>query len=179
MKLENIYCFAKRPKKPEDFWELNEEMSYIEPFASFVDEPNSAKIMTAIWMVYDPKSPMQNGDIPLDQAKRDIAKNFLGDESFSWRDYGKYIRAFNRHTKTKIERQMEDWFLSMEERKQFMSEFSFEDDPELKEKMLLQTEKHFEKYIHIQAQLKEERQEALMHGNYTPSLLESTAIQYE
>ena len=176
MNLEDIYCFARKPKNPDDFWELNEELSYIEPFSNFVEEENSAKIMTGIYMLYDPKAAIQNSGQSPDDIKKDIAKNFFGDENFPWRNYAKYIRAYQRFCKTKIEKELDDWFYAIQERKQYMAEFAWDEDPELKEKMLLKNDQHFNKYLEIRSQLQEERVEMLMHGNYTPSMLESTKV---
>ena len=174
--LDDVYCFSRLPQNPKDYWDINLELSYIEPFASFVDVEDSAKVMSAIHMLYDPKSIAQNSTVPIEQMKKDISKNVIGDEKFPWKDYGKYIRAFKKYCKTPVEQELSKWFQEMAERTQYMKEFSWEEDPELKEKMLLKNDEHFEKYNRIRATLKEERTEVLMHGNYTPSRLERRVL---
>jgi hypothetical protein len=177
MELDDIYYHIRQPKRWEDFWELNQEFSYIEPFATFHDEKDSAKIMMAIYMIYDPKSQLANSGESIERVKKDINKNFLGNASFDWKPYRNIVLAYNKYCKTKIEKELDDWWKQLQERKEYMDEdLEWEDNPDLKEKMLKDNDIHFDKFNRIKQSLKEERTENLMHGDYTPSLLEVWAL---
>jgi len=172
LKLEDVYYHIRQPRKYKDFWELNQEFSYIEPFAKFKKRKNSAKIMMAIYMIYDPKSQLTNSGESTDKIRKDITKNFLEDDKFNWSLHKDVVLAYQHYTRTKVEKEFDDWWKQLEERKEFVKELDWEDDPDLKEKLLLQTDQHFEKFNNIVSIMKEERQEKLMYGDYTPSLLE-------
>lgn len=172
--IEDIYCFCRRPADPKDFWKLNEEMSFLPEFADFKKKKNSAKIMTAIYMIYDPKSQLNNGGVEERDSKKAISKNFLGDENFPWQDYGTIIRAYQKYSKTKIEKALDNWWQQLQERNEFLSEeMEWDEDPAAKDKMLLATDQHFEKFNTIKKTLADERFEALSYGNYTKSELEA------
>lgn len=177
MKLEDVYCFARLPRDYKDFWKLNQELTHIDPFRDFVDKDKSSEIMCCIYMLYDPKSKQQNSDIPFEQQKKDVSSDLLGDENFPWAEYNKYIRAYRRCCKTKIEKELDAWYQDIQERREFTKEVSWDDDPELREKFLGNNKKHFEDYKEIEDRLKEERQDFLMHGDYTPTMLEASYLE--
>ena len=91
--------------------------------------------------------------------------------------YMKIIRSYKVYCKTKIEKSLDDWWHQLQERDVFLKEdMEWESDPEAKDKMLLKTKEHYLNYHTIVGMLKEERQEMLMHGDYTPSELEIWSI---
>jgi len=176
--IEEIYYHCRLASDPEKFWELNIEMSYLDPFAQFKEEENSAAIMTAIYMIYDPKSQLVNSGESESKIKKDVAKNFLGDENFNWKPYMKYVRSYKIFCKTKIEKALDDWWRQLQERNIFLEEEMEWDEENARDKdaLLLKTKEHFQNYNEIKSLLKEERQEKLMYGDYTVSELESWAI---
>lgn len=173
--IEDIYTFVRKPDDPKDFWKLNNDLVYLDPFHEFSKKKNSAKIMTAIYMIYDPKSQLNNGGVEEKDSKKAICKNFLGDENFDLTgEYGAIIRAYRKYSKTKIEKEMDNWWLQLQERNEFLrEEMEWDEDPAAKDKMLLATDQHFEKFSNIKKALSEERFEALSYGNYTKSELEA------
>jgi hypothetical protein len=179
LKLSDIYCHVRQPRYPKNFWKLNQELSNIEPFSTFKKTRDSASIMLAIFMVYDPKSQLVNSGLSLEDMKKDIAVNFLEKPKFVWSDYSEIINAYNDISKTKIEKELDSWYEQLQERKEYLDTLDWNEDPDLKEGMLLDTDKHFEKYQNIVSALKEERQERLMKGGYLPSLLELWALEHE
>lgn len=178
MKLDEIYYHIRQPKEYKNFWKLNQEFSYIQPFASFSKKKNSAKIMYAIYMIYDPKSQVVNSGVSVEEIKKDISEQFLGDKNFPWSEYKDIVVAYKHYSKTKIEKELDDWWLALQDRKHFVTEeVDWEDEPELKESLLLATDKHFEKFNKIRDSLKEERTDKLMHGDYTVSELELWSLE--
>lgn len=177
--IEEIYYHCRLPKDPKKFWELNMEMGYLDPFAKFKEENDkSAEIMTAIYMIYDPKSLLVNSGESESKIKKDVSKNFLGNESFEWKPFMKYVRSYKIFCKTKIEKALDDWWRQLQERNIFLEEEMEwdEDNARDKDALLLKTKEHFQNYNDIKALLKEERQEKLMYGDYTMSELESWGI---
>lgn len=170
--LKDIYCFARLPENPEDFWELNVELAYINPFYEFKKQKDSAKIMTAIWMIYDPKSSLSNSSLGEEKLKEDIAKNFLN-QKIKWSDYKKYIDAYKDNCRTKIEKELDDLYLMIKERQEMASDLDWESDFEKKDKVILSGNQYYENYFALRAKLKEEREEQLAYGKYTPSRLEA------
>lgn len=175
MKLSNIYYHIRHPKNYKDFWILNQEFGYLEPFATFKKKKESAKIMMAIYMIYDPKSQLTNSGESIEKIKKDVSTNFLGKEKFDWTPYLSIVAAYKKYTKTKIEKTLDEWWNQLKEREEFLNELEWEDQAQLKEGMLLKTDEHFMKYHNILSLLKEERQETLMHGGYTLSWIEEYA----
>lgn len=178
MTIEDVYYHVKLPNNIKDFWELNQELSFINPFMAFKKKKNSAKIMMAIYMIYDPKSQLNNSGIDQAQIKKEVSANFLGDEKFDWSEHREIINAYKIVAKTKLEKQLDNWWLQLRERDEYLNndlEWG-EGEDDTKERMLLGTDKHYEKYNQIASSLKEERQEKLMYGDYTPSMLENWSL---
>lgn len=173
MELEDVYYHVRFPAKPKDFWELNQEMSYVTPFADFKKTKNSAKIMCAIYMIYDPKSQLNNSGLSQVEVKEDISVNFLGSKDFDWSKVSNIVRSYQQYCKTRIEKELDKWYLAIKERMQTADDLDWEDDFDIKEKIVSTHKKYIEDYNEVLASLKEERQEKLMYGDYTPSLLES------
>ena len=171
--LDSIYRFARFPKNPEDFWQLNFELCYLDPFTEFKDVKGSAKIMCAIWLAYDPKSSFTNGNIPEALAKSQVDKNFLKDPDFNWGDYSKYVRAFKDYCRTPIEKSLDDFKRILDERQRTAEDLDWDTDFEKKDKIILTQKDYYEKYFEMRDRMNNEREEALAHGNYTPSELEA------
>lgn len=176
--VDEIYYHIRIPKDEKDFWNLNFELSHIDPFTEFSKKKISNKVMMAIYMIYDPKSQIVNSGLDERQVKKDISKNYLGDEKFDWTPFRDIVIAYKQVSKTKIEKELGGWWLQLQERDEYLNhELEWGDgQDELKEKMLLKTEEHYQKYRSIVASLKEERQDRLMYGDYTPSELEMWAL---
>lgn len=178
MKLQDIYYHIRQPENYEDFWKINQEFSYIDPFHKFSKKKGSAKIMTAIYYIYDPKSQLENSGMAVEEVKADISKNFLGKEDFDWEKHREVIVAYQHYSKTKIEKALDSWWNDLEEREDYLkNRLTYEDDPDLRERMLLKTDEHFNKYKNIKESLKQERQEDFMKGKYSVSWIESFAAK--
>lgn len=175
--VENIYCFARQPKDPKNFWDLNPELRYIAPFSKLYKEEGSAMMMTAIWMICDPKSSFTNSSMPEELCKEEVAKNFLK-KPIKWSEYREYIDAYKSVCKTKVEKELDALFLILKERQQSGEDLDWDTDFEKKDKIILTQPTYYEKYFSLRAKLKEEREESLAHGKYTPSRMEARGQDY-
>lgn len=173
--VDEIYCFARLPKDPKDFWKLNVELAYIEPFYSFSKKEESAVIMTAIWMVFDPKSSLYNSSVPEEKIKEEIAKSFLKDKvkGFKWSDYKNLVEKYKDFCKTKIEKELDNYLLMLQDRQQTGQDLDWAEDFDTKEKIFSTQSKYYNEYLAIRSRLREEREESLAHGKYTPSMIEA------
>lgn len=175
--IEDIYCFARLPHDPKKFWEVNPELRYINPFLKLYEQKDSAIIMTAIWMVADPKSAYTNSSIPEEKVKEEVAKNFLKKE-VKWSEYREYIDSYKEFCKTKIEKELDAFYLIVRERQQAGEDLDWETDFDKKDKIIISQPAYYEKYFSLRAKLKEEREENLAHGKYTPSRMEARGQDY-
>jgi len=171
-KLEEVYYHVRQPKEVKNFWKLNQELSYIDPFAAFSKKKDSAKIMMAIYMIYDPKSQLINSGLSVEEVKKDISTNFLKDLKFDWSKYRDITVAYQNLCRTKIEKELDSYYLMIQERRKVADDLDWADDFQKKEEIVSTHDKYVEKYTQLVEALKQERAEKLMHGDYTPSLLE-------
>ena len=182
MTIENIYCFARQPENPEDFWKLNTELSYLNPFYEFKKKENSAIIMTAIWMIYDPKSSLVNSSVPEEKVKEEVTKNFLEQKikgKFNWTEHKKIVDAYKVMCKTKLEVELDNMYTILQERQQAASDLDWLSDFDIKDKIISTQSRYYEEYFTLRSRLKEQRQEDLAHGKYTPSMMIESIGSYE
>lgn len=176
-RLQEVYYHVRQPADYKNFWKLNEELSYITPFAQFKKKKNSAKIMMGIYMAYDPKSQLNNAGLSLDEIKKDLADNFFKDPGFDWKEYSDLITAYKSIARTKIEKELESYYIIIQERRQVAEDLDWLDDYDKKEQIISKHDKYLDKYNELLDSLKQERVEKLMLGDYTPSLLEMWALE--
>lgn len=174
---ENIrYQFMILPEEGENFWDINKELIYLEPYLKLIKEEGknrSSDIMKAIYLCYDPKSPFQNtGGRTLEEIQNDIVNNFLEDPSFDWSQYSQLIEIYKKDSRTKLERELDYWEMQLRERREFIKELPWDDKPELKDNMLNKSKKLFEDYISVIEKVENERKTTKGHGNTRKSLLE-------
>lgn len=176
MSLDTIYCFARQPENPEDFWKLNAELAYLTPFYEFKKKDNSAIIMTAIWMIYDPKSSLVNSSMPEEKVREDVTKNFLEQRikgKFNWSEYKQIVSAYKVNCKTKLEIELDNLFLMLQERQEAANDLDWVEDFDKKDKIISTQSKYYDDYFSLRRKVKDERTENLAFGRYTPSMLES------
>ena len=171
--LDDIYCFGRLPNDTEKFWELNIELTYLDPFSQLQKEKGSSLIMCAIWMLCDPKSSLVNSSLKDHEIKANLANNFLKNPKFDWAKYGPYIRAYQHYCKTPIEKSLDQLKVILDERQATIDGLDWDTDFEKKDKIYLSQESYYEKYFAIRDKLNNEREEALAYGRYTPSSLEA------
>jgi len=171
--LDEIYCFARLPKDYEKFWELNIELTYLDPFSELQKEKGSSLIMTAIWMLCDPKSSFAQSSIKEHELKANLAKNLLNNPKFDWSKYGPHIRAYQNYCRTPIEKSLDSLKKILDERQQTIDGLDWDQDFEKKDKIYLSQDSYYEKYFALRDKLNYEREEALAYGRYTPSQLEA------
>ena len=105
---EDFYHFTTRfDRDNSDFWEENPDLKIMDPYRKLIKDEGpkrSAKIMDAIFMVYDPKCANQQGGRGIRDAQKEVAKYFLKDELFNWGIYKPIIDQYKKDSRTPTER---------------------------------------------------------------------------
>lgn len=162
-----------------DFWVQNPELKYIEPFAEFSKKEDSSSIMKAIYLAFDFKSKFNRAGIPEEEAKRDIAKNYLKIKDFQWGEYHELTDAYKDKCKTKVQKSLERFESDLLGFEHYMLGLSWQDENEapVKSELVKEVEKYFQKYKACEAIVKDEIREKRYKGGYrlSPSEKMSTA----
>lgn len=170
------YVFAVRPEEGQNFWDANPEMQYLSPYAAFLKKHGKRKtnkVMTAIWMAFDPKSVAQNsGNREEKEIMDDIAENYLGDKKFPWKDYSEIIKAFKEDCRTKIEKELDYWEIELKTRREYQRELPWDTERKEKDEMLKTQKTLFNDYIAVKKELDRERAEKKYYAGTHKSLLE-------
>lgn len=154
-----------------DFWEQNPELKYIEPFATFSKKKDSSNIMKAIYLVYDFKSKFNRGGIPQDQAKDDVAKNFLNKKDFKWDDYKEIITAYEDSCTTVKQKALLKFQKDLTGLSNFMERLSWEDaeDQYTKKEINKEMIVYFKNLSECESLVNEEIKEKRFKGGYRMS----------
>lgn len=158
----------------EDFWEQNPQLQYIPPFSDFKKKRNSSKIMTAIYMIWDPASKINKSGMAEADVIKDINSTYLGKEDFDWSGYTHVIDAFKDKCISPSQRLLKDWERQLEELDKMLDNWGW-DPKTAKDKMTILKEKKtvWDDYLEIKAKVEEERSVAQNYANYQESALES------
>jgi len=162
-----------------DFWEQNPELKYIEPFAKFSKTKNSSAIMKAIYLAFDFKSKFNRAGIPEEEAKKDIAQNFLKIKDFQWGEYHEITEAYKDKCKTKVQKSLEKFEADVVGFQNYMLSLSWEDEDEaaVKVNLVKEVDNYYQKYKACETIVKDEVREKRYKGGYrlSPAEKMSTA----
>jgi hypothetical protein len=164
-----------------NFWEQNPELKYIEPFAEFYKKKNSSQIMKAIYLAYDFKSKFNRAGIPEEEAKKDIAKNFLKDQKFVWAEYKELIDAYKDKCKTKVQKALELFEEDVVGFQNYLRRLSWEDEEEasVKSNIYKIADEYYKKYKDCEALVKDEIREKRFKGGYRLSPAEKMSTKID
>lgn len=165
----------------EDFWKQNPELKYIEPFAEFSKKKNSSEIMKAIYLAYDFKSKFNRAGIPEDEARKDIAKNFLKKPDFVWGEYKEIIDAYKDKCKTKIQKSLELFEEDVVGFQNYLRRLSWEDEEEAQVKSSIYkiADEYYKKYKDCESLVKDEIREKRYKGGYRLSPAEKMSTKVD
>lgn len=169
------YVFAVEPEDGENFWDVNKELEYLNPYAEFKKKEGkrrSGRIMHAIWLCHDPKSRAQQSGRDEDAIQNDISENFLNDKNFPWKDYKHIVKAFKEDCRTKLEKEMYYWEMELETRRVYQRNLPWDTEAETKDKLLKSQKSLYNDYIEILKEVNKERSERQSFNGTHKSLLE-------
>lgn len=170
------YVFCTLPEEKQNFWEANPELLNLTPYAQFYKKEGkrrSGRIMTAIYMCFDPKSSAQNsGEREEEDIMVDIATHFLNDKKFDWSEFKTIINAYKLDCRTKIEKELDYWELELKTRRQYQRNLPWDTERKEKDEMLKTQKTLFQDMIDIRKELDKERNEKKFYAGTHKSLLE-------
>lgn len=159
--------FVNVQDKKSSFSSQNPELHLLKPYSdlySKLGKNKYDKVMTAIYLVYDPKSISLKANRDENEARKDVAENFLKEPKFKWDDYRDVIKVYKEDCRSFLQKELMQWKQELDERKAYINGLSWETDAKQKDSMLLNQDKYFEKYLFIKAKVDEEENVSTMAG---------------
>jgi len=139
------------------------------------------KVMSAIFRIYDVKSPYYSVDASEKDRIEDVNKNYLEDEDFDWKEWDEYIKVYKEICRTPIQQKLDLLIEDINGREGFFRSISW-DDEELRIERDLMTSNHhtfLKNYNDLVKEVNEELEEQLSLGDYRKSWLEQLAKDTE
>ena len=171
----NLIQNKEYEKYVDEFWEVNPEVKFTEPFSTFYNKGKSkketSKIMWAIFLLCDVSSPKMR--LRHDEKINDIKKFFLKDESFSFDKYKDLIDAYPKVVMTKIARELKSWNDKIEQRQAYME--SIEYGPrtfEMLDKMMVESKKIWDAFSLVKKEFDTQNIETRARGGREESFFE-------
>lgn len=142
--VEDLYTFCTRFEPDISFWEENSELKNYEPYKTLYKEekkkpkgsdfPLSSLIMDAIWALYDTKSKGNKiaaaSAEEMEIVKNQVLSTIFGDENFDLNKYQHIIKAYKKHSKTRLERDIDMYDTKLTEVGLYMENLSAVDSAE-------------------------------------------------
>jgi hypothetical protein len=175
-----------------NFWVVNPSLKIPEPFAKLYnedkskDKKDSSQIMWAIALLCDTDSKFAN--IPEDDRKNLIRKDFLKNDKFSFINYQAQIDHFCNFILTPAKRALKDWNDKMIERAEFLkrTEYTLGEigdkgnwvggTADVIDRMMSNTKKLYDDYQRVIESLEEEKTKEAGKGNRKASLSDDGGI---
>jgi len=111
-----------------DFFEQNPELRYLTPFAKLLEENSkdqASKIAWAVYMTEDPNARLYRR--PKSEKQEEIARNYLKDEKFEWKEFDYLISAYPRLCLSKDDALFKVWGDTLDEIQVYIKELKIED----------------------------------------------------
>ena len=164
-----------------NFWEVNKQLKVVEPFASLwkedksKDKSHSSRIMWGVALAYDADSKYINYS-EVDR-KKIIAKDWLLDKDFKWKDYSKLTEAYQEMFVNEALRTKREFENKLAERRVLINstEYNLENIKFLDE-IVCNTEKLIKILVYLNKELEHSTTEAVTHGGTEESATEKNLI---
>jgi len=160
-----------------NFWQVNPQLCAVDPLATLYngdkskDKSDSSKIMWAIALVFDIESKYFN--IPLDDRKKIIARDYLKNDKFDFNKYKEYIEFYEKLTLTPARRHLIIWNNKLDEKTTFLEGLQYnEQTAELIEKLLISNTKLYAELERISEELVKEGDSGIVKGGSEESISE-------
>lgn len=164
-----------------NFWKINPQLCILGEFASLYDadkskdKSESSKIMWAIALILDTESKFFN--LPVDERKRVVAKDYLKSPSFDFGSYKPQMNAYEKLTMTPAKRQLVEWSRIMDEKSELLKTLNYTVETwEIIEKMLKSNKDLYAELQRISELLINEGERGIMKGGSEESATEAGDI---
>lgn len=171
--------------KNENIWETHPFLDIIPEFNEFrhkEGDEHSSKILIAIWILWDSKSPFKDSSVEFDDLVNDVNTAFLEDEHFNWDNYIDIKNLYLKHCITK----KESMFLYYQDEIAKLAAFLQDENNKWSMKnasekisIISQAKILWRDYLELESQVKEEREAQRYFGGYNPSMNEQLSLDNE
>lgn len=159
-----------------NFWTINPQLKIPELFFNLYsedsseDKKESSDIMYALVFFTDPSEENKFCNIPIQDRKRLISKDFLKNPEFNWDKYTEHIELLKELVFTQAERSLINYRKELEQRDAFLQSTPWDlDTGEKKDKMMANTEKLYAVYDRICKTIQKEAIERKDKGGSKPT----------
>lgn len=138
-----------------NFWEVNPQLKLVDEFSELYkndkskNKVDSSRTMWAIALLLDKSKNNQFRNLPFEEAKDQLAKHFLKDETFEWGNpwVQRLMEQYEKLILTQAMRSLRNWESKMKERDDFINSISYDIEiAEKIDKMLTNYPKMFDTY---------------------------------
>jgi|SRR5687768_9637727 len=160
-----------------NFWTENPQLLIPARFGELYDadkstgKEESSKLMYAICFYIDPTEENKFRNIPEEDRKRLIAKDFLKNVNFKWEEYEDLIEyCKDNFIITQAQRSLFNLKKELEDRDRFLNELSWDiETGDKKDKMLANTSKLYDMYDKLIKQIEKESIQTKDRGGKKPT----------
>jgi len=169
----------------ENFWHLNPEIKYIQPFKKFYESnfpiskdytpEYTSKLMWAIYLYCDPDSRFARMD---DEEKlKEICENYLQVESITHEMWGELVEAYKDKILSKLQKSYNRLLKKLEERDNFIAATKYtENNAKKLDDMFANSSKIYQQLKAIEDELETEKKSGNIKGGRKESLSERGII---
>jgi uncharacterized protein YihD (DUF1040 family) len=160
----------------DNIWEKNPHLEIITEFKDFkkqVGFRKSSKVLTALFLIYDPKSPLRNQGWTEEEILEDVNKNYLTYKNFDWDDYEDIKEVYLNKTISKIEKLFIQYEKDLEDLNLVMRSWKY-DKNNVKERSALIKEYKtlLADYMELRSKVEEQKKTIQNRAGYKESLAE-------
>lgn len=186
----NKYDILETFDPDTNFWAVHPQLKVPKEFKNLYkadkskDKTRSSNVMWAIAYVYHPKSKFYN--LPIEQKKKLVAKDFLEDENFDWSSIEDEVNLFKELCLTQAERSLDNFYNKLKQRDEFINSYPYEFKrvhegssktiAEALDSMLGKTKALYDTYYNILEELTKEDSGSKTEGGGVESLSDSGEI---
>jgi len=166
-----------------NIWEIEPQLKIPQAFNKLYSEDtskskaHSSKIMWAIALLIDSSEANKFRNLREIDRKARIASDYLKDDKFNFDDYKELIDAFTELHSSKLEKELRQQELKLEERATFINDTKYDlDTGDKLDKFLINTGKLYEQIKSLKDQIRAERDGGNTKGGMTESASEKGLI---
>ena len=164
----------------DDIWEKNPFLELISDFKKFkqdVGARKSSKVLAALFLIYDPKSPFRNQGMSDDEILEDVTLNYLTYKGFDWADYEDIKAVYLSKCISKLEKLLLTYERDLDELAVVMKNWKYTKENAKERAAVTDTYKTLlEDYIELSNKVEEEKKASTNRAKYTESLAEQLGM---
>lgn len=162
----------------DNIWTENPHLELVTEFKDFKDKEGtrkSSKILTAIYLIWDPKSNLRNAGMSDLEILEDVTNNYLSYKDFNWDDYGYIKDIYFEKCISKTEKLFLRIESDLDDFNNILEKYKFsKDNAADRAKLTKEYKALLLEYMDVKTRVQEEKKNMNQNrDNYTDSLIES------